>query len=139
MATSDPTLVLAVRDLVESLRLGTFRSVRGLPSESVFPLDQIGANTAEIDRHMAPFAVLSIVMKMFLGILVKGGLHIADRDWAVKDGRWKTGIRVLTPSHIVRGMYSSSHSEMWAMLACCLRIGMPFEPPAAGNTDDSPL
>ena len=137
VATSDPMLVLAVRDLVESLRLETFRSVRGLPS--VFPLNQIGANTAEIDQHMAPFAVLSIAMKMFLGILVKGGLHAADRDWAIDDGRWKTGIRVLTPSHVVRGMYTSSHSEMWAMLACCLRIGMSFNPTAAGNIDAVPL
>jgi hypothetical protein len=129
---SDPALVVALRNVVEALALKTFRSTRH--QNSLFPLDELGANAAEIEKHLAPFAVLSIATRAFLRILIKGGLYIAHRDGAINDLRWGSGgIRVLTPSHLVRGMYSSNHPEMWAILACCLRVRLPFNPTTITN------
>ena len=132
VAITTPAFTLAVRDVVTSLKLRAFPQCRSSP----FPLIELGGNATEIDSHMAPFALMSVVTMSFIRILVKGGLRIADQDFSSDDdSRRNVRAQLLTPSHILRGLYNSTGSEVGAVLLCMARLGVDstFSHTALGN------
>jgi hypothetical protein len=120
VAISDPLFTLAIHHLVSLLKLKTFPSAC---SETLFPVSNLGPNVAQINNRMAPFALLSIITGILIKRLVRGGLRVADQDFSIYDGRRKTRARLLTPSHIIRGLYTI---ENRALLSCLLRLGLPL-------------
>jgi hypothetical protein len=123
IAVSDPTLTLAIRASVSQLRLKTFgysNRFLSTPSGRSFPLTELGVSASEIDNHIAPYALLSIVIRSFIRALVRGGLIIADQD-----GFGKRSTRLLTPSHILRGLYTQ-RELCRSLLPSIVPIGIPF-------------
>jgi hypothetical protein len=110
LAVSDPTLTLAIRDVIIPLKLNTFITGSDLLGQRMFPLLALGANVTDVENHIAPYALLSIVTKAFIGTLVRDGLEVANKDEVAnrdefgKDQGRKTKTRLLTPSHILRSL-----------------------------------
>ena len=134
VAMTDPDLTQAIREVVVALKLKSFRTNRlptsGLP---LFPLDEKGSDVVEIQNQIAPYALLSVLTKVFVGVLVRGGLSIADQD-RVRSGRRKIRVQLLTPSHIIRGLRRQAHNESHHLVLSCLsRLGVPLN--AIGPVD----
>ena len=124
IAVSDPTLTLAIRASVIQLQLKTFGSGNrflSTPGGRSFRLTELGVSATEIDNHIAPYALLSIVIRSFIRALVRGGLRIADQDAFGKRSR----TRLLTPSHILRGLYTQ-RELCHSLLPSIVPIGVPF-------------
>ncbi|KAJ7632610.1 hypothetical protein FB45DRAFT_912929 [Roridomyces roridus] len=144
LATADPKLIDAVRELVSALKLSTFSScttasVPGFPS---FPIDPTLPST-EIRSQLAPYAMLSLLIKPFVRGLVKTGLEAAARDrqrvMGQVDGRarrlpsvielYNDRERMLTPSHILRGVVTGWKDEAgMATMGSLVRSGVPVAP-----------
>jgi hypothetical protein len=128
---ADPVLTLAIRSVVMRLKLktiGTINDQSSIPSWRLFPLIEFGANAVEVDNHTAPYALLSILTKVLIGVLVRGGLNVADQD-VVNDRRRKIKNRLLTPSHILRSLCGRPQSGLHqSLLLCFARAGVPLTP-----------
>jgi hypothetical protein len=132
VAMSDPDLTQAIREAVVALKLKSFRTTRRLPTSGLplFPLDEKGSDMVEIQNQIAPYALLSVLTKVFIGVLVRGGISIADQD-RVRAGRRKIRIQLLTPSHILRGLRRQAHNESHHLVLS--RLGVPLN--AIGPVD----
>ncbi|KAJ7738335.1 hypothetical protein B0H16DRAFT_1570496 [Mycena metata] len=167
VAVSNPTLITAVRDLVLALKLPSFNPPLTPPSSSdlpQFPIDS-ALSPAEIQIEIAPYAMLAVLARQFARALVKTGLEAAARDrqraMVQIDGRTRrlpnvTGLlkdrerRMLTPSHIIRGVVQRGwdwNDELGtAMMGCLARSGVPLLPspvqvhrPAVGDPALKPV
>ncbi|KAJ7468709.1 hypothetical protein FB451DRAFT_1257076 [Mycena latifolia] len=151
LAVADPRMISAVRGLVAALKLPSLAP----PAAPKGDLPQFPINPAlsptEIQAEVAPYAMLSLLTKQFVRALVTTGLEVGARDRqravAQIDGRARrlanvAGLfgererRMLTPSHILRGVVGRGWE--WndglgtAMLGCLARSGVPLEKTRAG-------
>ncbi|KAG6813933.1 hypothetical protein H0H92_005187 [Tricholoma furcatifolium] len=109
VAASDAKVTTAIHDLVCALKLPTFPSTEH--ANTPYPLDKLGANHAQVENHLAPYATLAIVMRPFIQTLVRGGLKLMEHQKKSPSGNSagaQNGAtrRYLTPSHILGGMLS---------------------------------
>ncbi|KAJ6491775.1 hypothetical protein C8R47DRAFT_1271517 [Mycena vitilis] len=151
LTVSDPTLVAAIRRHVSALKLRSFvpptppaaAVVAGLPH---FPINP-ALSATETQIEVAPYAMLALLTKLFVRTLVKTGLEVAVRDrqramvqvdgrarrlQSVGDVSGERERRMLTPSHVLRGVVSRGwdwNDEIGAALTGCLaRSGVPLRP-----------
>ncbi|KAF7339579.1 hypothetical protein MSAN_02172400 [Mycena sanguinolenta] len=116
LAASNPNLITAVRRLVSVLKLSTFTNPTP-PVSLDFPQFPINPalSAVEVKADVAPYAMLALLIKPFVRALVVGGLDVSARDrhraLVPTDGRPRRHTassdrdrRMLTPSHIVRGV-----------------------------------
>ncbi|KAJ7168069.1 hypothetical protein C8R43DRAFT_135738 [Mycena crocata] len=145
LALSDPRLISSVHRLTSALKLPSFDPPP--PPTSGLPHYPISAtlSAGEIQADVAPYALLALLTKQFVRALVRTGLDTAARDrhraMAQVDGRVRRlpnvaelfgdrERRMLTPSHILRGVLSRGWE--WnddlgmAMLGCLSRSGVPL-------------
>jgi hypothetical protein len=146
LAVSNPNLIAAVRRLVSALKLPSFTDPppSAPPDFPQFPIDP-AMSAAEIQADVAPHAMLALLTKSFVRTLVVAGLDIAARDrhraLVQADGRPRRlpvlsdlyndrERRMLTPSHILRGVVARGWD--WtdelggAMMGCLARSGVPL-------------
>ncbi|RDB26404.1 hypothetical protein Hypma_006714 [Hypsizygus marmoreus] len=141
VAVSDPQLTLAVRKIVQSLKLPSVAIPSSSHQSLLYPLDKIGPDKDEVDARLAAHATLAICTQQFLRVLINGGLEIARQEKvatiatdgpAIKKRRRKANIvSVLTPAHILRsiGPRSQNSDELEMVVSECLaRIGVPVTP-----------
>lgn len=71
---------------------------------------------------LAPYALLSIAMQLFVRALVQGGLEMLRRDMGLAYGKTKQQgrIGVLTPAHIFDGIMARKDT----ISDCLTRVGM---------------
>lgn len=133
IAASDPNLTVAVKNIVEELRLSSFSSHSPFPSVDnqppliPFPTTSLGTSTSKVESHLAPHALLSLLTQTFVRVLVQGGMEIAKQDKDIAQNsirKKKIGPGVLTPSHVLRGISSSPKSNVFKCLA---RLGIPLD------------
>ncbi|KAF9519644.1 hypothetical protein BS47DRAFT_1357998 [Hydnum rufescens UP504] len=76
--STDPRLVHFVHDAVLGLRLPFFRSpyTPGTTGH-IFPLDQLGQTSDEVENAIAPYSLLSRVVCLVVRDLVQGGISVA--------------------------------------------------------------
>ncbi|KAK7438473.1 hypothetical protein VKT23_018088 [Stygiomarasmius scandens] len=79
VAIADPRLSEALRDLVGTLNLRTFRTTSS-PIHPEYPLSAIASSSSDVDATLAPYSVLALALKQFVRYLVKEGLEINVRD-----------------------------------------------------------
>ncbi|KAF8213181.1 hypothetical protein K438DRAFT_1803521 [Mycena galopus ATCC 62051] len=146
LAVSNPNLIVAVRRLVSVLKLPSFTDPPppDSPDFPQFPINPV-MSRAEIEADIAPHAMLALLTKSFVRALVAGGLEIAGRDrhraLVQTDGRSRrlpvlTNLyndrerRMLTPSHILRGVVARGwdwNDELGGAIMRCLgRSGVPL-------------
>ncbi|KAJ7275174.1 hypothetical protein B0H12DRAFT_1227698 [Mycena haematopus] len=147
LGVSNPTLITAVRSLVSVLKLPSFTDPPP-PASPDFPRFPINPalSPAEIQADVAPHAMLALLTKSFVRALVVAGLDIAARDrhraLVQTDGRPRRlpvssnlysdrERRMLTPSHILRGVVARGwdwNDELGgAMMRCLARNGVPLQ------------
>ncbi|KZP05008.1 hypothetical protein FIBSPDRAFT_967656 [Athelia psychrophila] len=121
VATVAPEAMGAMRSTVQLLHLPCFED----PSPTV-------STKSETERQLAPYALLATVTKRFVASLVRNGLNVALSDasasssTAPSDNRShrKTkapGPRLLTPSHVIRGIMGESQN---AASLCLAQMGV---------------
>ncbi|KAJ7133392.1 hypothetical protein C8R44DRAFT_772329 [Mycena epipterygia] len=158
LATSEPRLISAVRALISTLKLPSFSPSPSNPSSSSLPEFPINPelSSAEIQADIAPYAMVSLLTKQFVRALVKTGLDIAarDRHRAISQVDARTRRlpnvadlfsdrerRMLTPSHILRGVVARGwdwNDELgMAMMGCLARSGVPLQPQQPVGAEDS--
>ncbi|KAJ3851176.1 hypothetical protein EV368DRAFT_65972 [Lentinula lateritia] len=77
VAAVDPRMTLGVRALVHPLSLRSFY----LPSSpTLFPLDRLGENAAEVEVNLSPYALLALAAKQFIRVLIKEAAEVEKRD-----------------------------------------------------------
>lgn len=77
VAAVDPRMTLGVRALVHPLSLRSFC----LPSSpTLFPLDRLGGNAAEVEANLSPYALLALAAKQFIRVLIKEAAEVEKRD-----------------------------------------------------------
>ncbi|KAJ6519691.1 hypothetical protein C8R45DRAFT_31247 [Mycena sanguinolenta] len=144
LAASNPNLITAVRHLVSALKLPAFASSPppASPDFPPFPISP-ALSAAEVKADVAPYAMLALLIKPFVRALVVGAQDVSARDrhraLVPTDGRPRgrhaisssdRDRRMLTPSHIVRGVVARGwdwNDELGgAMMRCLARIGVPL-------------
>lgn len=136
VCVADPRLTIEVRRVIHLLDLPFFKtpSYRG----SVFPLDQLGQASEEVQSALAPYALLAMCLRPFIRNIISSGLGVAKRqkDFAKtqvfprKSNKWtqnqKNNISLLTPAHVLTGIRehgkSGDHTGE-AVLLCLSTIG----------------
>jgi hypothetical protein len=122
VSAADPRLILYIRRLVENLSLSRFRPLMKPANDgrySFYPLGELGEQRLDVEKNLAPYALLTLVTRSFVRVLVERGLEVANRDKALSTGLSsskrprvnrrinetiaKTG-RMLTPTHILSGI-----------------------------------
>jgi len=136
VCVADPRLTLEVRRVIHLLHLPFFRtpSYRG----SVFPLDQLGQASEEVQSVLAPYALLAMCLRPFIRNIISSGLGVAKRQkdfanmqvFSRKSNKWTQGqkhnISLLTPAHVLTGIreYGKSGDRLGeAVLLCLSTIG----------------
>lgn len=147
---SSPDLTLAIHKSVGALHLPHFPKLPSLSLQNRIP-------HLEVEKALAPSALLAAALKPFISVVVRSALDVARRDMAVASGsgngssvagkltRTKRGRKVgciLTPGHVLRGLSLPAASGMFSapgscgvvaftpkdVLGLCLtRIGVPLE------------
>jgi hypothetical protein len=126
VATANPELSMAIRDIVQPLRLVCFDrlSPRGLL------LDHRGTKS-QVEAQVAPYALLASLTKTFVHLLVRSGLDAANLDMSMATAKAKAEgrgtrkskqprDRLLTPSHIIRGVTGGSNQHSRPLAAASL-------------------
>jgi hypothetical protein len=76
--STDPRLVHFVHDAILGLRLPFFRSLYTAGTTGhIFPLDQLGQTSSEVENTIAPYSLLSRVVCLVVRDLVQGGISVA--------------------------------------------------------------
>ena len=147
---SSPDLTLAIHKSVGALHLPHFPELPSLSLQNRIP-------HLEVEKALAPSALLAAVLKPFISVVVRSALDIARRDMAIASGggndgavagkltRTKRGRKmgcILTPGHVIRGLSLPAASGMSsapgscgvvaitpkdALGLCLTRIGVPLE------------
>jgi hypothetical protein len=105
VSISDPRLTLSILDVVSQLKLRCFEAnAYSSPKLGLrlFPLGTVGKTASSVEDRLAPYALLAILTKAFIGLLIRDGVSVANQDGA-KSRSMNT--RLLTPSHILRGIH----------------------------------
>lgn len=147
VAVANPELTLAIRRLIQPLGLSRFDTLQ--PEPSTFPLGGLAGSRTEVEEHLAPYSLMASATKSFISLLVDSGMAAANVDWLMAGPKVKVGgrysrkakqnrDRLLTPSHIIRGLTGGSiHREgtLNAASLCLSRLGMVVG--ASSTFDDS--
>jgi hypothetical protein len=127
-AIANPELTMAVRKIVQPLRLPCFEQ-----------FSQHHGSKSQMEAHVAPFALLASLTKSFVHLLVRSGLDAASLDMSMAAAKAKAQGRsirktkqprdhLLTPSHIIRGLSGGSIQRdrpLAATISFCLaRLGL---------------
>ena len=105
VAVSDPGFIAAIRNIIRPMKLGSFNSISEAPVREVheYPLARLGATPEQVMEHLAPYALISVLAKIFIRILIRDGLEVARGDAKfASTGRKIEKTMLLTPSHIIR-------------------------------------
>jgi len=129
---ADPRLTLEVRRVIHLLHLPFFKtpSHRG----SIFPLDQLGQASEEVQSVLAPYALLAMCLRPFIRNIISSGLGVAKRQkdfvktqvLARKSNKWnqdqKNNISLLTPAHVLTGIreHGKSGDHIGKVVFLCL-------------------
>lgn len=125
VAIGDPLLVTSISRIVNALSLKYF-----VPMDMT--CDEIaGHGKMDIERKLAPFALLAVMTRLFIRLLVERGLEVVARDKKNGGGfsskyqktRNERITRVLTPTHILSGVVSRG-GEFDNVLWCLTRLGV---------------
>ena len=117
LAVTHPDLTIAIRDIVQPLGLPCFRRLS--PEGSLAPLSKCRGTKSQIEVQMAPYALMASFAKTFVHLLVRSGLDTANLDMSMATAKAKAEgrnarkakpprSRLLTPSHVIRGLTTSS-------------------------------
>ena len=125
LAVGDPLLIASISRMVNSIGLKRFAPLDVTSNQIV------GHGKIDIERNLAPFALLAVMAKIFIRLLVKRGLEVVTRDQ--KNGaafsskflkrRNESTTRMLTPTHVLNGVVSRGRdldNVMW----CLARLGI---------------
>lgn len=121
LAAADPSMVQCIRKLTKQWKLNTFHgntsNEQPYPIEdhtsAMFPLEKFGRNHQQVETHLAPHALVSLLTKQLIRALVSRGLDVSNRDKTkavsyIPSRRRKTQVidsmRMLTPTHILSGL-----------------------------------
>ncbi|KAH7923356.1 hypothetical protein BV22DRAFT_1130736 [Leucogyrophana mollusca] len=124
ISIAQPAMTLAVRRTVRVLGLPSF-------TESTPGLLQLCSNTrTTLETHLAPYSLLAASVESLVAVLVRRGLDVAKHDVAraLPEGRKKAKSRLLTPSHIIRGLQSGITIDptQTAVLLSLARLAVPI-------------
>lgn len=132
VAAADPRLTLALRALIAPLRLSAFGHA-DTDDAARFPLARLGRTADDVDRALAPHALLALLLSPVVRQLVRGGVaalrtqsvpaaYVTSRKRA--PARRPAGV-ALTPLHVLQGVCraTSEGSAGPAMFLCLVRLG----------------
>lgn len=149
VSMTDPQLLLAILRTANQLRLSSTLRAPGRPSKGImaapsYPLQIIGENRAEVEYHLAPYAILAVATRAFVRQLITRGLEVANRDKVVSTGVAPKGNksrrrqdhappeRLLTPTHVLSGILARGRGRQDAIdaviLSCLSKLGTTSEP-----------
>lgn len=129
VAVGDPLLTASIFRIVKVLGLKHFALLDA--TCNVIP----GHGKMDVERNLAPFALLAVIAKLFIRLLVERGLEIVTRDkkngasFSSKyqkkcNGRLSSGTTsMLTPTHILSGIVSCGR-ELGNVRWCLARLGV---------------
>lgn len=153
LSAADPSLASKIHDLTQRWHFRTFL-FSATPTDLILtrmPLDYFGTSRKDVEKTLAPHALLAILTQRFIRALVDRGLEVANRDKTIaiglsssssfrKRSRNKTNAtsskesRLLTPTHILSGILTrgrgrgASRDPLDAVLLLFLsRLGVPVE------------
>ena len=159
VSAADSNMTMWIRQLTEDLGLFRFehssKATDGPDSLPTFPLDQFGDNKIDVERRLAPFALLALVTKQFAKRLVRDGMDVAERDNVIASGLAKgnrrrpkkkaTTQRLLTPTHVLsgilargRGRASEEDGSDAVILSSLSKLGIGVEPDCCAPIPASP-
>lgn len=144
VAVANPDLTMGISKIIRPLALSHFG--RMSIDSTTFPICELGGSKTQVETQLAPYALLASVTKTFISLLVQSGLDAASLDVSVIAARAKsegrntrktrlTRDRLLTPSHIIRGLAGGSTQRGGALSAtslCLTRLGLGV----SGDSDD---
>lgn len=122
VAVAKPDVICAIRDMVQSLNLVSFKELASTPSLCLL------GHKSEVESQLAPYALLATLTKSFVGLLVQSGMDAATLDASMTATQAKGEARgyrkaktaqpyVLTPSHIFRGLAGGPNIAVATALA----------------------
>ncbi|KAF8802431.1 hypothetical protein BYT27DRAFT_7112451 [Phlegmacium glaucopus] len=129
VAVGDPILTASISRMVNALGLKHFAPLDMTCNEIA------GHEKTEIERNLAPFALLAVMARLFIRLLVERGLEVVTRDkkngevfssqyQKKRNERSSSGTTsMLTPTHILSGIVSrgrNSDNVLW----CLTRLGV---------------
>jgi len=129
VAVGDPILTASISRMVNALGLKHFAPLDRTCNEIA------GQGKTEIERNLAPFALLAVMAKLFIRLLVERSLEVVMRDRkneAVFSSKYqkKRHVRsssgttsMLTPQHILSGIVSRGR-DLDNVLWCLARLGV---------------
>lgn len=126
VAVSDPTTTIAIRSIIFPLPLSSF------PTPHLTNLRK-----QEIETHLAPYALLSLLTKSVIKALVKGGLEVMRKEvLGLRKGKGNGNgkVRLLTPSLLMRGLEEGGGGERLSMLLG--RVGVRMEMESALESEE---
>jgi hypothetical protein len=147
VAIANPKLSMAIRDIVQPLGLVCFD--RLTPESSLFAFSECRGTKSQVETQVAPYALLASLTKSFVHLLVRSGLDAAGLDMSMATAKAKADgrstrkskqprDRLLTPSHIIRGLTGGSIQRgrpLTAASLCLARLGI--SQPVTMGTQDS--
>ena len=110
VSVAHPTLLLAIKDIVDDLRLPSFPS----PSSGTTPLlESLGTN---VHRTLAPYGILTLVVGQLIRRLISGGLK-------------RVRGKVITPTHVIQALVAGQTLDRTgqAMFYALSRLGRRLE------------
>lgn len=115
----DPHLTMSIRKIVAS--------IHDQPVDDTLFHNQSSRDS--VYDELAPFALLGSILKPLVARLVQGALEIAERDriFLLGTGRVppSSGPRLLTPSHVMRGLRRESGRD--ALFLAFSRLALPVD------------
>lgn len=125
VAIASPELIIAMKRLIQPLSLSHFELIS---SESLQEMDK---PRAQVEAQLAPYALLASLTECFVGLLVNTGMQAAALDLSVAAARSRaegrsnrktkqSRDRLLTPSHVIRGLASVQGSSIYSATSLCL-------------------
>lgn len=133
VAIASPELVIAIQKLIRPLSLPHFELGSSEQFQRTWELDK---PRAQVEAQLAPYALMASLTKNFVGLLVNTGMQTATLDSSMAAARARaegrstrktkqTRDRLLTPSHIIRGLAGVQGSSICSATALCLtRLGI---------------
>ena len=127
VAIASPELVIAMKKLIQPLSLNHFEPV------SLESLQEMDKSRAQVEAQLAPYALMASLTKHFVGLLVHTGMQAAAMDLSVAAARAKAERRnarkpkqscdrLLTPSHVIRGLTAAQGSSTTSLCLASLGI-----------------
>ncbi|KAL6302839.1 hypothetical protein BKA93DRAFT_379999 [Sparassis latifolia] len=147
VASTDPNFITALRTLVSSWNLEQFNAGDQISADQNALLStrtKLHQPREKMEEQLAPYAILALLTKSFAELLVHRGLDAFRYDeaafrtlgredrWRCRDNTQTNPIRLLTPSHVLRGlsMHVQGRLADGAALLSVARLGASLAPRA---------